>query len=97
MIIQACLVLHNFAITRRDEYDPLIPGEQTFQQEIDAIRRSQSRHPRFRSRRVTTNSDLPVMDSSDSEDDQDGDETSTMNGKEFRKYIADKFFKLTQD
>jgi hypothetical protein len=87
MVIQACLVLHNFAITRRDEYEPLLPGEQSFQAEIAELRRQQSRNPQIN----------PNMRRSqfDSDDEDEEDETSTMTGKEFRKHIAEKFFSPT--
>jgi hypothetical protein len=90
MVIQACLVLHNFAITRRDMYDPLLPGEKSFQEEIALIRRKQSRNPQVN---PNMRARLPVRapDDYDSESEEE-DETSTMSGKEFRSYIANKFF-----
>lgn len=108
LVIQACLVLHNFAITSRDLYEPLLPGEETFQEEIAILRRRLSRNPDVNHNRAVQPATNHVSLSNDGNEGEqevaylnENDVTEEvaeqrriqqLDGKRFRDHIATTFF-----
>jgi hypothetical protein len=98
-------VLHNIAITRRDVYEPLLPGERDFQEEIAALRRRLSRDPDVNPTvRVLPSVGPVTQSSSSSQVDEIASQASNRSigepsdaelarlAKEYREEFIDRFF-----